>query len=130
MLPRLAADALVALHFCFIVYVVAGGFLAWRWRWTVWLHVPVAVWGAFIEFSGRICPLTPLENRLRHLAGQAGYEGGFIEHYLIPVIYPSRLTTAVQVSLGVLVLLANAFAYAVYFRRRHPRIGGAPNGTN
>lgn len=118
MLYRLAADALVLAHFVFIMFVVVGGFLAWRWRSLAWVHLPVACWGTLIEFFGWICPLTPLENDLRRLAGEVGYEGGFIEHYLIPVIYPARLTVEFQIGLGVFVLLLNAFAYSVYFIRR------------
>lgn len=117
MLYRLVADLLVALHFGFIAFVVIGGFLAWRWRRLAWLHLPAAAWGALIEFMGWICPLTPLENRFRRLAGDAGYAGGFIEHYVIPVIYPAGLTTHVQVALGILVLAINGVAYWIYFRR-------------
>lgn len=120
---RLVADLLVAVHFAFIVFVVAGGFLAWRWRPVAWVHLPAAAWGALIEFAGWICPLTPLENRFRRLAGEAGYEGGFIEHYLIPIIYPAGLTTPVQIVLGAVVVLVNVVAYVVYFgRTRHQHV--------
>lgn len=118
MLYRLAADAVVLAHLCFIVFVVTGGFLAWRWPRLAWFHVPAAIWGAAIEFAGWICPLTPLENRLRFLAGEVGYQSGFIEHYLIPVIYPTRLNAEMQLTFGLMVLLLNGFAYSVYFRRR------------
>ena len=118
MLYRLAADAVVTLHFLFIGFVLLGGFLSWRWRWLAWLHVPAAAWGAIIEFMGWICPLTPLENEFRQRAGGAGYSGGFIEHYLTPIIYPPGLTGTIQVWLGVLVVLLNGVAYWVYFRRR------------
>lgn len=118
MLYRLAADALVVVHLGFIFFVVIGGFLAWRWRRVAWIHLPVACWGALIEFSGWVCPLTPLENDMRRLAGDLGYEGGFIEHYVIPVIYPAQLTVQIQIGLGILVLLLNGFAYSVYFIRR------------
>jgi hypothetical protein len=117
MLYRLAADAVVLLHLAFIFFVVCGGFLAWRWRKAAWFHIPAAIWGALIEFAGWICPLTPLENKLRELAGGVGYQGGFIEHYLIPIIYPTRLTVGMQLTIGVFVVLLNAFAYTVYFRR-------------
>lgn len=115
---RIAADLVVALHFAFIAFVILGGFVAWRWPWVAWLHVPVALWGAIIEFAGWICPLTPLENALRHSAGDAGYAGGFIEHYVIPVVYPARLTPAIQVALGVGVLVVNGIAYGVLVSRR------------
>ncbi|MGD2134556.1 MAG: DUF2784 domain-containing protein [Gemmatimonadales bacterium] len=118
MLPRLAADFVVILHLAFVAFVVGGGFLAWRWRKIVWFHVPAAVWGALIEFAGWICPLTPLENVLRRQAGQAGYEGGFVEHYLMPVLYPSGLTTSLRVGLGIFVIAVNAAAYWGYLRRR------------
>jgi hypothetical protein len=117
-LYRLAADAVVVFHLLFIVFVVVGGFLAWRWRWLPWIHLPMAFWGMMIEFAGWICPLTPLENALRARAGQAGYEGGFIEHYVLPVIYPGNLTRTIQIGLGLLVLLVNVVAYVRYFRSR------------
>ena len=114
---RLLADAVVVLHAAFIVFVVAGGFLAWRWRWVAWAHVPCAVWGALIEYRGWICPLTPLENYLRRRAGVEGYAGGFIEHYVTPVLYPAGLTPPKQVVLGSLVLVVNVIAYGVLVRR-------------
>ncbi len=121
MLFRLAADVVVALHFGFIVFVVAGGFLVWRWRRLAWVHLPVAAWGALIEFTGWICPLTPLENALRRRAGEAGYAGGFIEHYVIPIIYPAGLTPRLQIILGIAVLVVNAVAYGVLVARRRRR---------
>lgn len=121
MIPRLAADLVLLAHLLFIVFVVVGGFLAWRWRWVPWLHVPAAIWGALIEFSGWVCPLTPLENSLRRQAGQVGFDGGFIEHYLMPVIYPGGLTRTIQVVLGMLVLLVNVVAYVGYLRSRPSR---------
>lgn len=119
MLYRLAADILVLFHLGFILFVVSGGFLAWRWRTVIWIHLPVACWGALIEFRGWVCPLTPLENNLRFLAGDRGYHGGFIEHYVLPVMYPADLTMRHQIGLGILVLLLNGFAYSVYFMRRN-----------
>jgi hypothetical protein len=112
MSARWLADAVLLLHAAFVLFVVAGAALvAWR-PWIAWIHLPAAAWGAFIEFSGRICPLTPLENRYRSLAGQAGFEGGFIEHYALAMLYPEGLTRSVQLALGLLVLLVNAVAYA------------------
>ena len=119
MLYQLAADALVVIHLGFIVFVVAGGFLAWRWRRLVWLHLPAAAWGATIEFAGWICTLTPLENHFRRLAGGTGYEGGFVEQYLIPVLYPEDWSVALRIVLGGFVVLVNGLAYAVYFWRAH-----------
>jgi drug/metabolite transporter superfamily protein YnfA len=117
MLARLAADATVVLHAMFVLFVVAGGFLTWRWKKLAWAHVPAAVWGVLIEFMGWICPLTPLENAFRRLAGQEGYTGGFVEHYVIPIIYPQGLTQTAQFVLGLAVLTINIVAYAVLIRR-------------
>ncbi len=114
---RLLADAVVAFHGLFIVFVILGSFLAWRWRFVAVVHIPCALWGMLIEYRGWICPLTPLENSLRMRAGQAGYGGGFIEHYLVPAMYPSGLTPRIQAALGTAVLVINVFAYAVLIRR-------------
>ena len=114
----LAADAVLVLHGLFILFAVTGGLLvAWR-RWMALLHVPVALWAAGIEFAGGICPLTPLENRLRALAGEATYPGAFIDHYLLPIIYPAGLTRGMQVALGLAVLALNAGIYAWALARR------------
>jgi hypothetical protein len=120
MLYRVAADALVALHLGFIIFVIAGGFLLLRWPRLIWIHPAAAVWGTLIEFFRWTCPLTPLENRLRGLAGDAGYQGGFIEHYVIPIVYPPGLSSGLKIVLGILVILINILAYTVYFRRRRP----------
>ena len=112
MLYRSAADLLVLLHLRFILFVIIGGFLVLKWRWLVLLHLPAAIWGVLIEFQGWMCPLTPLEKRLRQAAGEAGYSGGFIEHYLLPVIYPEALTADIQMTLGGFVILINLVAYA------------------
>ncbi len=114
---RLLADAVVAFHGLFIVFVILGSFLAWRWRFVAVVHIPCALWGMLIEYRGWICPLTPLENSLRMRAGQAGYSGGFIEHYLVPAIYPSGLTPRIQAALGTAVVVINVFTYAVLIRR-------------
>lgn len=114
---RLLADAVVGFHALFILFVVFGGFLTWRWRRVAAAHVPCAVWGVLIEFRGWVCPLTPLENSLRGRAGQAGYSGGFVEHYLLPAVYPSGLTPRVQMALGTFVIVINVLAYAVLLRR-------------
>ena len=112
MLYRSAADLLVLLHLGFIIFVIIGGFLVVKWRWVLFLHLPAAVWGALIEFQGWLCPLTPLEQRLRQAAGEQGYSGGFIEHYVLPVIYPEALTADIQMALGGFVILINLVAYA------------------
>jgi hypothetical protein len=108
----------VALHAAFILFAVLGGFVAWRWRWVVWLHLPAVVWAAYVEFTGRICPLTPLEIRFRTLAGSAGYREGFVEHYLLRLIYPEGLTSEIQYLLGAAVLVINGVAYAWLYRQR------------
>ena len=110
---RVLADLVVGVHALFVAFVVVGGLLVLRWTWVEALHGPAAVWGALIEFQGWICPLTPLENALRAAAGQAGYRGGFIEHYLLPVLYPAGLTRSVQLVLGALVIVVNVVVYAV-----------------
>ena len=118
MIYRLLADATVVLHLGFVLFVVAGGLLVWRYPRVAWLHVPAALWGALIEFAGWICPLTPLENWLRREGGQQAYAGSFVEHYLIPVLYPESLTREVQWVLGGLVVLINVIVYALIVRRR------------
>ncbi len=121
MLYRLLADLVVVLHLLFIIFVVTGGFLALKYRRLAWAHVPVAFWGVLVEFTGWICPLYDLEVKLRLLAGEAGYEGGFIEHYLIPIIYPGDFTITLRFTLGALVLLLNGIAYTLYFSRRRTK---------
>ena len=115
------ADAVLVLHFAFVLFVVFGGLLVLRWPRAVWLHIPCAAWGVAIEFGGWICPLTPLENELRSRGGESTYHGDFIARYLLPVIYPEGLTREVQVGLGVLALLLNAAIYVVVIRRRQAR---------
>ena len=119
MFLKLAADSVVLLHFAFILFVVLGGLVVLRWPRFMWLHMPAAAWGAFIELTGWVCPLTPLENRLRIAAGETGYSGGFIEEYLIPVVYPDGLTCWVQISLGVGVIAINLVFYGLLVARRH-----------
>src|SRR5262245_26467846 len=117
---RIAADLVVAVHLVFIGSVVGGVFLAWRWPKLIWVQLPAMVYGALIEFVGFTCPLTPLENYLRHHAGEAGYRGGFIGHYLVSVIYPAGLTRGIQVGLGVLVVAIAAAGYGGHLRRHAP----------
>jgi hypothetical protein len=112
------ADLVVVIHFLFIAFVVGGALLLFRWPRVAWVHLPAAAWGVLVEWSGRICPLTPLENALRRAAGEAGYGGGFVERYLLPVIYPAGLTPAIQLWLGAFVLALNLAIYAGWWRRR------------
>ena len=111
MIEKITADLIVIFHFAFILFVIFGGILVMRWRWIIWLHLPCAVWGILIEFAGWICPLTPFENSLRISAGSSGYSGGFIEHYIPPVIYPSVLTRELQLIFGSLVIFINFLVY-------------------
>ncbi len=111
MIYTLLADSLLFLHLGFILFVGFGAVMVFHWPRISWIHIPSALWGAWIEFSGWICPLTPLENRLRQMGGAVGYSDGFIEHYVLPLIYPLGLTRGLQIGLGVLVLAINVTAY-------------------
>jgi hypothetical protein len=111
MIERLAADAVLVVHLAFIVFVMLGALAALRWRWVSILHLPAAAWAAFVEATGRACPLTGVENALRMRAGSAGYGGGFVEHYLLALIYPEGLTRHTQWLLAAIVLAVNAVLY-------------------
>ena len=120
---RLLADLVLILHAGFVAFVMLGALLVLRWPRVAWVHVPVALWGAGIEFVGGICPLTPLENHWRRLAGELGYPGGFVEYYVMSALYPAGLTQRVQLVLGMLVLVVNGAVYAwVLWRRRSGRV--------
>jgi len=121
MLFEWLADLVLLAHLAFITFVVLGGALALRWPKLVWVHVPAAAWGVFIEYAGLICPLTPLEIALRRRAGQEPYGGGFISHYLTAVIYPAGLTRGAEIVLGTLVLLLNAAVYSWMIVKRGRR---------
>jgi Protein of Unknown function (DUF2784) len=123
----LIADAIVWLHLAFIAFAVLGGFLTWRWSWVVWAHLPALAWAIWIEVSGGICPLTPLEVRLRRLGGEAGYEGGFIQHYILPLLYPVGLTRETQWVLAAGLIALNAVAYLGFLKRHQPLRSG-PSG--
>lgn len=117
MLWSFLADSLVVVHFAFTTFVIFGGFLTWRWRWVVFAHLPALAWGCWVEVSHSICPLTPLENHLRRLGGEAGYSGGFLAHYLVRVLYPPGLTWHVQWVLAGLLVAINVLAYWGFARR-------------
>ena len=119
----MAADAIVALHFAFVLFVVLGGLLVLRWPRVAWLHIPTVIWGALVEFTGWICPLTPLENRLRRAAGETGYQGDFIAHYILPVLYPNGLTRNDQLMLGGAALALNVMIYGFVLVRHRRRAG-------
>lgn len=115
---RLAADAVALFHLAFVLFVALGGLLVWRWPRLAWLHLPAVAWGALVECTGWTCPLTPLEHHLRQAIGQAGYAGGFIDHYLWPLLYPVGLTREGQWALGASVLAVNGVVYGVLLWRR------------
>lgn len=127
MLSRLAADAVLTIHLLFIVFALLDALLVIRWRWLLAVHLPAVAWAVFVEATGRICPLTYLENNLRHRAGQLGYAESFIERYLVPVIYPEHLTPTLQIALAGFVLLINAVLYGWLFSRWRRSRG--KNGT-
>ena len=117
MFYRYSADAILFLHLAFIVFVVIGGLLAvWR-RGVLFIHLPAALWGVFVELTGRVCPLTSLENTFRIKAGNAGYSKSFVEHYLLGIIYPEGLTREIQYFLGALVVVVNVAIYLWLFYR-------------
>ena len=116
---RFAADAVLLAHLVFIVFAVLGATLATRWRWIVAVHIPAATWGFFVELTGRVCPLTYLENYLRIKAGQSGYTESFIEHYLLAIIYPAGLTWEIQLLLACVVVAINVAIYGWLLLRQH-----------
>ena len=122
MIYRALADLVLVAHLAFVVFAVLGGLLVVRWPWMAFLHIPAALWGVLIEYSGWICPLTPLENSLRRSGGEAGYSGGFIEHYIQPLLYPAGLTRGAQIVLGSLAVVVNlaAYAFVIATKRRRP----------
>ena len=119
---RALADLVVIVHIAFVLFVVLGGLLVLRNQRLAWLHLPAAAWGVMIEFAGWTCPLTPLENEFRQRGGEAGYSGGFIEHYLLPVLYPAGLTRGIQLTLGAVVMALNLAVYGLLLARRRGMI--------
>ena len=117
-MAKTAAEVIVLVHLAFILFVAAGGLLVLRWPKLAWMHVPAVVWGALIELAGWICPLTPLENRLRGAAGEAAFAGGFIDRYIMPIIYPAGLTRGMQLTLGTVVIVVNLVVYGSLVLRR------------
>ena len=115
---RILADVIVVVHLGFVLFVVLGGLLVLRWPRTAWAHIPAVCWGAWTEFAGVVCPLTPLENWLRQQSGRSPYTTTFVEHYVVPVLYPSSLTRHVQVVLGTFAVLINVAVYTIVVRRR------------
>lgn len=122
---ELLADLVVILHAAFVVFVLFGALLALKWPWIIRLHLPAAAWGAMVEFSGWLCPLTPLEHWLRQQGGMSPYHTGFVDHYLLPVLYPVGLTRGMQFVLGSIVLIVNGTLYTLLWRRSHKNLSGA-----
>lgn len=118
MLYDLLADAVILLHLLFILFAVLGGLLVLRWNKLIWLHIPILTWAVIIEINRWICPLTPLENWLWEQTGDMGYSGGFIEHYIVPIIYPAGLTTEIQIMLALGILAINIPIYGWYIQRK------------
>lgn len=120
MTAKLIADILVIIHFTFIVFVVLGGFLVLKNSWVSILHIPSVLWAALLEIKGWLCPLTPLEHYFRQLSGSNDYTGGFIDHYLVALIYPDGLTREMQITLGFVVLGINLVIYSLVLVKRRP----------
>jgi uncharacterized protein DUF2784 len=115
----LLADLVLVVHALFVVFVIFGGLIVLKWHKVMWVHIPCAIWGALIGLFGWICPLTYLENYFLEIANGNYYESGFIQHYLTPIIYPSGLTTGIQILLGITVIVVNLAIYCIVWRHRH-----------
>ncbi len=127
MVYTLLTGLVLVTHLAFVLFAALGGLLALRWRMTPWLHLPAVGWASFVEISGRVCPLTPLENTFRRAAGEAGYDGGFLDYYLVSLLYPDTLTRPTQVTLAAVLLLVNLGVYALVWRRAvHRRAARQP----
>ena len=132
MLYRALADTVLVAHFAFVLFAVLGGLLALRWRRVLWLHLPAVAWGLLVQLVNWDCPLTPLENYFRRLGGEAGYAGGFIEHYVHATLYPEQITHALRFGLGLVLLAVNLAAYSLVLhgaRRTAPPRGPAASGA-
>jgi hypothetical protein len=124
MSERIAADAVLVLHLAFVLFALLGGLLVLRVPGVAWVHLPALAWAAFVEFTGRVCPLTPLEVALRRAAGESGYAGGFVEHYIVALLYPETLTRDVQMVLGAALVVLNVVIYgAVLYLAQTARRG-------
>ena len=121
MLPRLLADFILLFHFAFIIFAIFGGLIVLYKRWMLWIHVPAILWSSAVNLADWVCPLTPLENLLYSMAGQAGYKGGFIEHYITPLVYPNSMPRELELVAGISILVWNVFVYTfvAYRVRRH-----------
>ena len=117
MVYRVLADLIVVIHLAFVLFAVLGGLLVLKWKRYAWIHIPTVVWAALIEFAGWVCPLTPFENWLHARGGEVVYRSGFVEHYILPLLYPAVLTRRLQIALGLLVLILNLMIYGWVWRR-------------
>jgi hypothetical protein len=117
MVYRLLSDFIVIAHFLYILFVITGALIALRWKKIIWLHIPAVIWGATVEYTGWICPLTPWETRFRMLAGEEVYHGDFIGNYILPVIYPEEVTRNIQIVLGTIVIIVNIMLYGIIINR-------------
>jgi len=115
---HLLSDLVLIIHLGFILFVLLGGFLALRWRWLMWLHIPSVMWAVWVEVMAWICPLTHLENALRQRAQQPSYDTSFVEQYLLPIIYPAQLTPQIQFILALVVIVINLIAYGLMIKKR------------
>lgn len=118
---KLGVDLIIISHLLFVMFVLVGGLLLLKWRKVAWLHLPAVIWGILVELNGWLCPLTPLENHLRRQAGLGMYEGDFVMHYIMPVLYPVDLTRTTQILFGSIVILVNLaiYIYVFVFKPRH-----------
>ncbi|MEM7145133.1 MAG: DUF2784 domain-containing protein [Verrucomicrobiota bacterium] len=123
-MSKLLADLVVLLHFGFIAFVLVGGVLVLKWGWVAFLHLPCVMWGVLVEMTGWICPLTPLEQGLREAEGGAAYTGGFVDHYIVPIIYPEGLTRGMQIGFAIVVVAINLGVYGLVIAKRVKRRGG------
>ena len=119
MLYQIVADFIVLLHFSFIVFVIVGGFLVFKWHWLIWVHIPSVIWAFLITIVGWICPLTPIENMLRQAGGGEVYSSSFIQFYLMPLIYPSAWNRGIFIAMGMSVIVINVIVYTLLFVRRN-----------
>jgi len=113
---KVGVDVIVVLHFLFVIYVLLGGLFLLKWKKAAWLHVPAVIWGILVELNGWLCPLTPLENQLRIKAGLGMYDGDFVMHYIMPILYPAELTRSTQILFGTIVIIVNLSIYIYVFR--------------
>lgn len=128
---KLMADALVIFHLSFVVFVLLGALLVLKWRRLVWVHIPAVIWGIYIETSHNMCPLTRWENHWRELGGEAGYSGGFVDHYLMPILYPHEITDEAQLLIAGIIILINGVCYGMMIwqfvrRRKQPTLAAVP----